>query len=765
MGLGPRGDGRAGRRRAGPMMTAMLFGSLILGAWRRGPPSASAGPPRALRGDVCGDARARAADAVSDVCRTGSQSRWASSLPLGLRPSTRRGHCVMSTMKPRNMKPGELEGAGEYGDKILKTDFANLPGKDQMKCFDEALRRAVQKKMKWPHPPSGEVLFAAVRKHRERANAPAAKPKGRRAPGPPIPSQPPRKRRSKPPPAKPAALAQQNLNTSESAIVAVAPQTPLVDAANYALRALAGESEDVANASQIVEVKKDGGEWKKFTSKSKAVQKIRGLTTYVLDDLLEGKASDMFEARRLVSNKRPISKLQAFTWAADALGLRHDISKATALGDLDACVLELVDHVVLPDSVKVRPPSWEALLKYVKSLSSRDQRVLVEKTRRAENERVLKLREAGCDLGREAQRELRREEAEEGRLRDVEALRDLLLLGYNLLDDKTTQRAFEGEVKVSYLPSHVVDDRRPVYVKYKGDHRVELKAGPWPDRYAWGDGVLELGSAGGADNPYGPRETLVATISRQAPGDFAWFDCDGACGDRRLLHRGQRGRVAVTLTPRQPAGAYVRQRPFSSLEQMQKLGFRLVEEEAATTASGETIEGFGRCSFTFHVDEDGPDQMPALREEFLRFRGDLLGVTLKDKRLAEGVYASTRRTQNGATDAPQVVSFMFSVPCRATGATPRTERALQHLKDQGYPLMATLDHRCILNSVAFEFLAYRDPSVGGKWHVDRAKDLLLSALQMKSVTMKEDANLKRSKQHFTREDVAQMEECSDDSVI
>ena len=157
--------------------------------------------------------------------------------------------------------------------------------------------------------------------------------------------------------------------------------------------------------------------------------------------------------------------------------------------------------------------------------------------------------------------------------------------------------------------------------------------------------------------------------------------------------------------------------------------------------------------------------MPELQEEFKRFRGDLLCVTARDKRLAEGVYASTRRTQNGATDALQVVSFQFVVPCRATGATPRTERALQHLRDMGYPLMATLDHRCILNSVAFEFLAYRDPSVGGKWHVDRAKDLLLSALQMKSVTMKEGANLKRSKQHFTREDVAQMEECSDDDSV
>lgn len=49
------------------MMTAILFGSLVIGGWARGPPSASAGRPRlwrrpaALRGDVCGDARTRRA--------------------------------------------------------------------------------------------------------------------------------------------------------------------------------------------------------------------------------------------------------------------------------------------------------------------------------------------------------------------------------------------------------------------------------------------------------------------------------------------------------------------------------------------------------------------------------------------------------------------------------------------------------------------------------------------------------------------------------
>ena len=135
------------------MTTAILFGFLLVGGWRLGPPSASAGPPRLrrrpedLRGDVCGDARARAADAVSDFCCTGSQSRWASSLPLG--------HCVMvrpvprPTKKPHDMAPGDDKKVGAYVDEILKTDFAGLQGDDQKKCADEGLVQAVKTKMGW----------------------------------------------------------------------------------------------------------------------------------------------------------------------------------------------------------------------------------------------------------------------------------------------------------------------------------------------------------------------------------------------------------------------------------------------------------------------------------------------------------------------------------------------------------------------------------------------------------------------------------------
>ena len=46
MGLGPHGDGRAGPAPRWTDDHSHAFGSLLVGGWRRGPPSASAGPPR-----------------------------------------------------------------------------------------------------------------------------------------------------------------------------------------------------------------------------------------------------------------------------------------------------------------------------------------------------------------------------------------------------------------------------------------------------------------------------------------------------------------------------------------------------------------------------------------------------------------------------------------------------------------------------------------------------------------------------------------------
>ena len=92
---------------------------------------------------MCGDARARAEDGTRS--RTASASQVSKSSPLYLRLSPRHGHCVMgaTTMKPRNMKPGQLEEAAEYGDKILKTDFAGLKCHDQKTLYCAKLASVV----------------------------------------------------------------------------------------------------------------------------------------------------------------------------------------------------------------------------------------------------------------------------------------------------------------------------------------------------------------------------------------------------------------------------------------------------------------------------------------------------------------------------------------------------------------------------------------------------------------------------------------------
>ena len=208
------------------------------------------------------------------------------------------------------------------------------------------------------------------------------------------------------------------------------------------------------------------------------MSKIKDLSQPDIADLLAGKASPRVTKKYeacLVSKEQPISKPQAYAAFASAIGLKHQLRNAA---DLEKAFAGLVDRVVFPDSVKERPKSCKALMECVASLSSRDQRVLFEQTRRAEDKRVLEVNTSNLlGVARDALNESRRDEAEDGRRRDVEALRDLLNLGFDVLRGEY-QRAFEGDVRVSYLPSHVVDDHGPVYVKYKGDHRVELKAGP-----------------------------------------------------------------------------------------------------------------------------------------------------------------------------------------------------------------------------------------------------------------------------------------------
>ena len=142
MGLGPRGDGRAWRSRAGPMTTAILFGFLVIGDWARGPPSASAGRPRlwrrpaAPRGNVCGDARTRrAADGrglgqrlfyrspLAGLCRSAPS-------PAVLAMAQSRGKGNVLTDKDMNEE--EKHALGKAGAGLLETPaHAHLPSNVQ----------------------------------------------------------------------------------------------------------------------------------------------------------------------------------------------------------------------------------------------------------------------------------------------------------------------------------------------------------------------------------------------------------------------------------------------------------------------------------------------------------------------------------------------------------------------------------------------------------------------------------------------------------
>ena len=129
-------------------------------------------------------------------------------------------------MGKKTTKKSETDAEGrkkmvEAAVDLLKTEFANLTGKDQAKCADKALLEAVRKKMGWDYAPGGEFLFDELRRHRlAQAEAPKEEKPKRRAPGPSIPPEPVRdrsKRRAKPKqaPAKSVQLANQDLNQDE----------------------------------------------------------------------------------------------------------------------------------------------------------------------------------------------------------------------------------------------------------------------------------------------------------------------------------------------------------------------------------------------------------------------------------------------------------------------------------------------------------------------------------------------------------------------
>ena len=106
MGLGPRGDGRAGRRRAGPMTTAILFGFLIFGGWRRGPPP----QPRASRRRARWPARAAADDQGAKKYGCGHRSSAASRPRTAVAVRSQAHGNTRKTLRRRSACPWRLWG-------------------------------------------------------------------------------------------------------------------------------------------------------------------------------------------------------------------------------------------------------------------------------------------------------------------------------------------------------------------------------------------------------------------------------------------------------------------------------------------------------------------------------------------------------------------------------------------------------------------------------------------------------------------------------
>ena len=738
MGLGPHGDGRAGpRRRAGPMTTAILFGSLIVGGWPQGPPSASAGLPKTLRGAADGRGLGRRLfyrSPLAGLCRSAPS-------PAVLAMAQSKGNGNVLTDK--DMTEEEKHALGKTGAGLLDAHATHLPRSVQTACRDDAFRRAVQTELGLKKLPASSLLATAIKRYR-------AQP----TPEPSKKTRAPPKRRGPPSPiaqraATSAPLAEQNKNTGESAVVAEAPPTKMADAAQHALRALNGETQTTKTGKQKVKVKTAGGDWVEYESRSEALRRVSGLKDQVLRSLLGGNASasDKFEAC-LVSNKRPISKPMAYCAAARALGFRQGLEHAT---DLDAAVSELVDRAVLPDSVKVRPPSWEGLLRCVVALPSRDQRELVEQTRRAEDKRVQKLLTSNLLGGRDAQRESRRLAAEASALATEAAHVDLEQLGYfdedGVRDDEDLLVDKEN-VRVSFVPDYVSRPDGPAMVSYKGGP-AELKAAGWKFRLGFGPGDLLIEKDG----------VVEATLRRPTSAHASVLSMELASGKTGRKHGGIGGPYFATLTARQDAWEYLQQLPHDPWLQLSRVGFHEapIYRTAATTCDGQVVDGAGTTVLGLFLTADGPDLIGEFDNELFRLSEMLRATTRAAPQLSHRVRAGYRRDINGTGRNP---SIELCRPQRYRGCTKLALRKLQFAKTHGFPIIHEVMRRCIANCVTFELVAYSEiwPD-RPRFHVDSAVALLLAQLQMKSITMKEGANLEGSKQHFTRA------ELDDDSVI
>ena len=655
---------------------------------------------------------------------------------LAMAQLRRKGHVL--TVK--HLNGSEMRALGKAAARIHETQFATLNLRQAIR--DDAFVRAVRTELGLKMPPAATLLETAITLYR--AQPTLEPPKNVRAPpkrrGPPSPNPSPQPKRR----ARPAPLAIQDQNTDASAIVAVAPRKTMVAAARFALRALAGETQTASNGSQKVEVrKKDETEWVEYTSGTEAERKIKGLKSGSISRFLAGKppkkVASKFEVR-LVSKEQPISQFVAFDAFASAIGLRNDIWHAA---DLKALVSELVPRVVLPASVKTEqaPKTWKGLLEYVVELPEFDQGILYAQTRKAEDERVLARHVSTLSSsGRAGAAALKSRRLAAAANADADADADAAWMKEAVFDERGLVvgcTAQEEAVRVRFRESWAqFQENEAVWVEYKG-RPCELKAASWPKRIGWGwddgDGFSGLSVA-----PYraaaGVIGQEIALLERTTPSRAIAMTAAAACGDLNLGHKGVRGACTLIASPRKHPHLYICKRDFDPYAPLRAMGLVRRAVTPATRHDGSILDGFALEDYDLCV----PGQqwtMVDLRVESLRLRPLLLATTAEDRRIAGStVKVSYRRSEN-------VVTLELCRPNRARGPTERTIGVVAMLEAMGFPIYAWLTRRAIENCMPLEFLAYRDPTKGGKYHIDLARNLLLSALQMKSATMKEAAKI------------------------
>ena len=272
------------------------------------------------------------------------------------------------------------------------------------------------------------------------------------------------------------------------------------------------------------------------------------------------------------------------------------------------------------------------------------------------------------------------------------------------------------------------------------------------------------------DTPgFGPGDLLIekdgvveATLRRPTSAHASVLSMELASGKTGRKHGGIGGSFFATLPARQEPWEYLRQRFHDPWLQLSRVGFHEapIYRTAATTCDGQVVDGAGTTVLGLFLTADGPDLIGEFDNELFRLSEMLRATTRAAPQLSHRVRAGYRRDMHGTGRNP---SIELCRPPRYSGPTKLALRKLQFAKTHDFPIIHEVMRRCIANCVTFELVAYSEiwPEQP-RFHVDSAVALLLSSLQMTSITMKEDANLKRSKQHFTR---GELEECGDDDSV